>query len=252
MSGWETLSDELGRWGDAGRTASLWWRDDDAARPGPALDKLLELARSYQTPLGLAVIPQRAEAELAACLDNFERIEVMQHGFAHANHADAPEKKNEFPATRPRKQRIGDLMEGGRLLRQLGLPAAVLVPPWNRFDPALAPMLPVMGLRGISSFGARPAASAAPALRQVNSHVDPINWRGARGFLGTEPVLGQLTGHLEARRMGTVDGDEPTGLLSHHLDHDAEGWDFIARLLDLTSQHSSVKWLGVAEAFGFK
>ena len=32
MTSWQALSDEAARWRDAGRTADLWWRDDDAAR----------------------------------------------------------------------------------------------------------------------------------------------------------------------------------------------------------------------------
>ena len=38
MSGWPQLDDELARWREAGRTAELWWRDDDAVDTGPELD----------------------------------------------------------------------------------------------------------------------------------------------------------------------------------------------------------------------
>ena len=41
---WQKFADELARWSDAGREVELWWRDDDAARPTPALDRLLRLA----------------------------------------------------------------------------------------------------------------------------------------------------------------------------------------------------------------
>ena len=39
---WQDLRDELDRWAEAGRTATLWWRDDDAVMPGPLLDRLAE------------------------------------------------------------------------------------------------------------------------------------------------------------------------------------------------------------------
>ena len=43
MTGWADLDAELDRWKAAGRAATLWWRDDDATRPTPALDRLLAL-----------------------------------------------------------------------------------------------------------------------------------------------------------------------------------------------------------------
>lgn len=252
MADWQALEDELNAWADAGQTATLWWRDDDASKPCDALARLLALSRGANTPLGLAVVPQWAVDELAPLLAEQRLVEVMQHGFAHKNHAGAGEKKCEFPPSRPRKDAMGDLMEGGKVMQGFANRAAVLVPPWNRFDTRLLPVLPGMGVRGISAYGPRARANAAPALRQVNTHVDPINWRGGRGFLGEGPVLAAMTAHLQARRQGEADADEPTGLLTHHLDHDEEGWCFIARLLDLTGRHSSVKWLGVNEAFGFR
>mgnify|MGYP003341179144 CR=1 FL=1 len=36
------LAAELSRWRDSGRAPVLWWRDDDAADVGPALDRLLD------------------------------------------------------------------------------------------------------------------------------------------------------------------------------------------------------------------
>jgi len=252
MSHWNRLDEELAQWADAGLTASLWWRDDDAAAPCPELERLTSLSAACHVPVGLAVIPGRATPELAGFLKGFDHLEIMQHGFAHHNHAEAGAKKNEFPDTRERKAVLADLMSGRRLLSELGLGAQVLVPPWNRFDQRLLPVLPGLGLRGISTFGPRERANAVPALAQVNTHVDPVNWRGDRLFLGEAPVLAQLIAHLAARRLGEVDAEEPTGLLSHHLDHDDAGWDFIARLLDLTGGHSCVKWLGVGEAFGFR
>ena len=65
MSNWEALDQELAYWRAAGRTAELWWRDDDAADTGPELDRLLALHRQSATPLALAVVPARATPTLA-------------------------------------------------------------------------------------------------------------------------------------------------------------------------------------------
>ena len=35
----------------------LWWRDDDAADAGPALDRLLQVCHKTAAPLALAVVP---------------------------------------------------------------------------------------------------------------------------------------------------------------------------------------------------
>jgi hypothetical protein len=36
---------------------------------------------------------------------------------------------------------------------------------------------------------------------------------------------------LQGRRLGTLDNDEPYGLLTHHLVHDAAIWDFTEAML---------------------
>ena len=59
MSVFRPLTDEFDRWADQGLTATLWWRDDDAIAPTPALDRLLDAAGPV--PLTLAVIPALAE-----------------------------------------------------------------------------------------------------------------------------------------------------------------------------------------------
>ena len=68
---------------------------------------------------------------------------------------------------------------------------------------------PSLGFRTLSCYGPRPADVAAPRLRQVNTHVDPVRWRDGRRFLGAEASLAQLRDHLAARRRGAADPGEP-------------------------------------------
>src|SRR5690348_9103787 len=63
---WSDLADELDCWQAAGRTATLWWRDDDAVAPGARLERMLSIAGGV--PVALAVIPGPAEPRLAAWL----------------------------------------------------------------------------------------------------------------------------------------------------------------------------------------
>jgi hypothetical protein len=243
---WDALARELDAWGAAGRTATLWWRDDDAEAPSAALDRLLALGAG-RAPVALAVIPQPTGEALARRLATAPNVRVLQHGWAHRNHRPAGARSAEFAADRPLEVMTAELARGRDHLAQLfgarGL--AVLVPPWNRIDEAVVAALPALGLGGLSCFGPR---APGPVLT-VNTHVDPIAWRGGRGFVGDAKALGDLTHHLAARRAGTVDDAEPTGLLTHHLGHDEALWRFLDTLLARTAAHPAARWLDPRAVF---
>jgi hypothetical protein len=226
----------------------LWWRDDDAVRPTPALERLLDIAADVQ--LALAVIPGRADAPLAQRLAACGGVRVLQHGWMHANHAAANEKKCELGPQRPLPLMMDELAAGWQRLAALfgPLAIAVLTPPWNRMSAGLVPMLGKAGYLGLSTTGPRRQAEPSPGLRQVNTHADLAAWPGGR-FIGSANALGLVVAHLAARRTGRVDAAEPTGLLTHHLVMDRDTEIFIARLLVLTREHRAVRWLGAAEAF---
>ena len=46
MTSWADLGAELGQWAAEGREATLWWRDDDAIEPTPALDRMIDRQRT--------------------------------------------------------------------------------------------------------------------------------------------------------------------------------------------------------------
>ena len=71
---WSDLTQELDAWTADGRRATLWWRDDDAAEPDAALERLLALAATHGLPLALAVIPARATRALAQRLAEADEI----------------------------------------------------------------------------------------------------------------------------------------------------------------------------------
>lgn len=246
--GWRELAEELARWRAAGRTAGFWWRDDDAARMDAALARLFAFAARADVPLALAVIPARAEREL------FERlpaqVSILQHGADHVNRAAAGAKKSEFPDSEAPQAALARLAKARERLARLaaGGTPAVLAPPWNRIAAALVPRLAGAGFCGLSRYGARAAALAAPGLRQVNAHVDIVDWRGTRGFVGEERALAAACAHLAARREGRVDAAEPTGVLTHHALHEAEAWAFVERLFDVT-RAAGARWLGAVELF---
>ena len=243
---WQDLARELDRWFEEGRSATLWWRDDDAGRRRGPLDRLLALGRLWQVPVALSVVPERAAEDLPDALSGAP-ASVLQHGYRHVNRARPNAKKCELIADRVTE----DGLAAGRtrlttLFGDRWLP--VLVPPWNRVDQELLPRLADLGYRGLSRYKPRDTATVS-GLHQVNTHVDIIDWRSGRGFRGEPESLAVLVEHLQARRMSTVDPGEPTGLLTHHLDHDEACWGFIDRLFDQTRDHPAVRWLGADEIF---
>ena len=246
---WREFSDELARWRDGGRIVDFWWRDDDAARPAPALARLLTLAQTTSVPLALAVIPVQCEQE------TFEAIgpttTILQHGTDHRNRAAAGEKKTEFPAAEPPAAAIARLAAAKERLAVLARArfVPVLAPPWNRLPDALAPHLPAVGYRGLTRYGARTAALAAPGVVQVNTHVDLIAWRAGREFAGEEACLTAALRHLEAKRAGRADPDEATGWLSHHALHDEAAWAFLERLFETSRSAGGVRWRSAPELF---
>jgi hypothetical protein len=246
--GWRNLADELARWRDAGRAAEFWWRDDDAGEMSPALARLFALAERSAVPLALAVIPARAEPELFARLP--EQAAVLQHGADHVNRAAGGAKKCEFPDSEAPQSALARLGEARERLARLagGGTPAVLAPPWNRIAAALVPHLAGAGFRGLSLYGARAAPEAARGLRQVNAHVDIVDWRGTRGFVGEEHALAAACAHLAARRTGRADSAEPTGVLTHHAVHDEAAWTFLERLFDAT-RAAGARWLAAVEFF---
>lgn len=251
MSDWHGLKVELERWTQSGRIATLWWRDDDAVASTPALDRLLTVARQPNgtpVPLCLAAIPAQADGTLAARAAENPYLSILQHGFAHRNHAPPDEKKAELGDHRPAKAVLAELADGRQRLQALFgdrfLP--VLVPPWNRMAPAVRDGLPGIGLQNYSVYGPRAPDDGSA----TNTHADIIDWHHGRGFVGTAAALRLIAGHLAARREGRADADEPTGLLTHHLVQDEAGWSFLTELVYRLSRQPGARWLAGTTIFG--
>jgi predicted glycosyltransferase len=241
------LDRALARAATAGKMIEFWWRDDDAVDTGPELDRLLDLAGRHGVPLALAVIPQGATAALASRLANLP-VTVLVHGLAHRNHAPPGAKKQELGYLPPAALAADLAVARAHLATLFGdrlLP--VLVPPWNRIDPGLVPLLPAAGFAGLSTYGRQPAA-AVPGLVQANTHVDPIDWRGGGGLLSPASLFADLAARIEA----IVDGSapaEPIGLLTHHLVQDAWTWAWIERFVALVQSSRGTRFISAQQVF---
>ncbi len=249
---WNWLQSELDNWSCAGKTAQFWWRDDDAIEVSRELEKLVALSDSTRIPLSLAVIPASLKPGLASYLRGRERISVLQHGYAHVSHAATGARKIELGGSRDLDEIVAELEQGfGILTNHFGDSfQTALTPPWNRIDERLPTRLPGIGIVGISTARARRKASPVAGLLQVNTHLDPINWRHAGGFIGVYPAIAILVQHLVSKRFGYRDASEPTGILTHHLVQNDATWRFVADLLHFLSRHPAAVFVGASDIWG--
>jgi hypothetical protein len=230
MSGWRRLNEALDAVADRGEAIRLWWRDDDAGRDCPALDRLLDLAELCGAPIALAVVPAWLDEDAQGRIAASAQATVLQHGFAHADHAPPGAKKIELGG-RDGAVILAELARGRDILRDAfgATFLAVLVPPWNRLDAALIDQLAACGFVGLSTFGRRAPTDEALGLVRVNAHLDPVDWHGSRLFVGEAAALTRLC--------EVLDPEEPIGILSHHLAMDEAGWRFFEDLLGLLRSH---------------
>lgn len=240
---WDELGLELDRWHRAGRTAHFWLRDDDAVEPTSALDRLLAIGEEAKAPLTLAVIPATTGAPLADRLAGSDLVNVAVHGWSHETHAAPGRKKQELGPERPLATVLGQLEAGYAKLAGLHAQrfVPVLVPPWNRIDPAICARLPELGFRALSVFG--PAGDAGDIAR-VNTHVDLIDWHGTRGCRPHGVLAAEIVAQLKSRFDGS---DEPIGILTHHLVHDEAAWAFLEALFSRTAGKPAAVWKGLPE-----
>ncbi len=267
LTGWDNLEAELDAWAKVGRRPEFWWRDDDAEAPSDELDRLLGIRRDAGVPLAIAVIPASARTALNVTFGAETDITVLQHGYDHVNHAANGAKKAELCAGRSRVRVIAQLTEGAMRLKSLfgeGF-SAILVPPWNRIDAALVPVLQEADFLGLSAFAGRNAPADIPGLGRADCHIDIIDWRGGRRFIGIEAVLDQAIGALSSAR-GRLDNPSaeprqriaaPVGLLTHHRDMDVACWDFVREFLRRTGaggkamERGGGRWISVSDALCF-
>ncbi|MEZ5930395.1 MAG: polysaccharide deacetylase family protein [Alphaproteobacteria bacterium] len=234
MTGWRQLDSVLDAAAGRGDMLRFWWRDDDAGRSSSALLRLLEMAERKSLPLALAVVPAWLETEVQGQIAGSAEATVLQHGYAHVNHAGKGAKSIELGG-RPAEHVAGELRQGFAILEDAFGAAffPALVPPWNRIDPALHEHLRPGGYLGLSVYGRRAEAEILPGVGLVNTHVDPVDWRGTRGYVGDEVMLERLIGQLDL--------NEPIGILSHHLAMDEACWAFLDRLLSLLKRHPAAR-----------
>lgn len=225
--------------------ALLWWRDDDAGRPDPRLERLLALAHTLQVPLALAVVPAWLEEEVAAAIRAVPQATVLQHGWAHVDHAGANARRIELGGQVDRARLLADLARGRDLLRERFAERfePVLVPPWNRIARDLVARLPELGFRALSIWDEGDLGPMPAGLLRLDVHVDPIDWRGGGRWIGLEALAERLAERLTR-------ADRPIGLVTHHRVMEPAAWADLEALLLLLRDRGDVRLMPVGSLLG--
>ena len=182
---------ELRRWSATGHRISLWWRDDDAREPSPALDRLLALAARHGVPLALAAIPDGDRSALGARLASERLISVIQHGIDHANVAPAGAPNRELSDDCSPSLLAGRLIAARSRLATLPRFFPVFAPPWNTIHPNLPTALRACGYVGLSGFAGN--ASRDAGLFRIDTHLDIMRWSGRPRFRGADAFQKRAT-----------------------------------------------------------
>ena len=238
---WSPLRNALSSCRTDGTALPFWWRDDDAVAATPALDRLADLAEQTGMSVHLAIVPAHAENGLITAIASRALIPIV-HGWAHRDHSDPETRKNEFLT--PRTGATGDTQRAMDRMRSLfgTALAPMFVPPWNRINPRVVQDLHAQGYTVLSTFGARAQPQAAPGLAAINTHIDPIWWKGTRDLVDPDTLIARACAHLDARRAGTEDAREPLGLLTHHLVHTNAIWDFTTAFVQELLAGGATPW----------
>ena len=207
----ERLVRALDRCADEGRPARFWLRDDDAVAPSAALDRLLAVMEGL--PLTLAVIPAYSGADVGRAAGGRGGGDG-RGAWLGASRTMRGRARNtqELGAHRPVGVVLDELDRGvpasGRAARgAVRAAAGAAVEPDRAGGGGGAGR--DSGFRALSVFGPeRPGP-----IRQVNTQVDVIDWRGTRGGRDEGVLVDEIVA-----RIGTGGA---VGLLTHHLVHDA-------------------------------
>jgi hypothetical protein len=154
------------------------------------------------------------------------------HGWSHANHAPASEKRQELGLHRELPTILEDCARSLACLRELHGErlVAMMVPPWNRIALEVAERLPSVGYRALSGFGRK--AMTIRGLTIANAHVDLVDSRGTGKCHEASLLIERIAADLKiARRTG----ETWCGVLSHHLAGDPKQFEFLDDLFAETA-----------------
>ncbi len=137
----------------------VFLRDDDVfSWDEPGFLTFFGLAKTYGIPVMYAVIPGRLDNATALRLrrekeDSFDLLDLVQHGFLHANRNPDTFPKYEFGPTRDYATQFDDIRRGRDIMDRFFSDSwtPVFVPPYDGFDETTLEVVRDLGFQAFSS-----------------------------------------------------------------------------------------------------
>lgn len=218
-----------------GQQVDVFFRADDVARVDKRFCRLMQLFRSQQMPLCLAVVPEWLNNAAWKDMQQFCPASPLwcwhQHGWNHMNH-ESQGKKSEFGSSRHREDIRNDLVNGSKHLSAIldNLFCPVFTPPWNRCSSTTLELLEELDFLAVSrSKNAKPLY--AGPLPDLAVNVDLHTRRETDCREGWNNLFTELT---EAAQSGRI------GLMLHHGRMNDAAFDFLRILLPELQSHKGV------------
>jgi peptidoglycan/xylan/chitin deacetylase (PgdA/CDA1 family) len=190
-------------------------RCDDVVRPDRAFLRVFELLSGLGLPLSCAVIPAGAGAALGAFFRKQQaagaRVEALQHGLSHAEHAGNRYLKQEFGPARRYDEQLADLAAGKeKLARLLGKTPPIFVPPFHAYNSDTLRALRALGFSALSASRRPERLPRGLAFLPTRVTVNEYDLR-----LRPRPLDLNL---LKARTLAAIKEKGPAGIYFHHAD----------------------------------
>ena len=228
-------------------TKIVYIRNDDVYRLDKTFLKVFRLFKKYKIPLVYAVIPKPTTKELAAFLNREKEknpglLDIVQHGWSHANHNRGIGPKFEFGRTRSARQQEKDIVCGdGKMLKLFGsnfTPA--FVPPCHGYDQTTLRLINKLNIPIFSA--GRPTGykyrkfKELPTSFSLNDHDE----NGKYVFLGTHALIKKFPKIL-------LGPGKFIGILFHHhtlrQSKDFKGLEDLLKYLSTLRKNKSIKFL---------
>lgn len=119
----------------------IYLRDDDVYKYDNRFLSIFHLAKKYDIPLVLGVVPKRIDKKLIHFLNKEKentsyRFDIAQHGWSHKNYNKDMQNKYEFGPLRTYQQQKKDIIKGHDKMKEcFGINfTAAFIPPYHGYD----------------------------------------------------------------------------------------------------------------------
>ena len=196
--------------------ARFFIRDDDVWRLDRAFRFFFDLVLEREIPVVYAVIPGKMDRELVRFLcrqkdKNPHLLDIVQHGYTHADHGKNTGVKYEFGALRSMSQQRKDIHEGLIRMREgfAGHFTPAFVPPYHGYDERTLRILEQEGFEILSAGANR--VKLKRGFLEVPTRVSFSRYAlNQKIILSAAEILGHLARDVQRFHL--------SGVLIHHSD----------------------------------